>query len=225
MVQRLWVLAALAGCAGDDTDGDNVAADVVIDHFDPDVLTEAITTEACTLSGGTTTTCYRISVTGQPTTHDVGPFCPRSITDDASVAGIWIEDGAVWDVDGAFIVGLAEFYSDDEWQLYDASTGLVNVTDTQASCEAAARPDVDPAYNNYCVECSLDYLDDTTSTYLIPVTPVPLDRVDEIGNAGVVGIAFNGIDYDPPAPVQAILAAHTIAAFDDCGGHVNTNAG
>ena len=29
----------------------------------------------------------------------------------------------------------------------------------------------------------------------------------------------------PPAPVQAILSAYTIAAFDDCGGHVNPAEG
>ena len=28
-----------------------------------------------------------------------------------------------------------------------------------------------------------------------------------------------------PAPVDAILGAYTIAPFDDCGGHVNLNAG
>ncbi|WP_407693012.1 YHYH protein [Pseudomonas paeninsulae] len=28
-----------------------------------------------------------------------------------------------------------------------------------------------------------------------------------------------------PAPLDAILSAHTIAPFDDCGGHVNTHVG
>ena len=46
-------------------------------------LAESITTEDCTLSGGTETTCYRITVTGTPTSHDVGPFCPQTITDTA----------------------------------------------------------------------------------------------------------------------------------------------
>ncbi len=30
---------------------------------------------------------------------------------------------------------------------------------------------------------------------------------------------------DGPAPVDAILGAHTIAPFDDCGGHVNLHEG
>ena len=39
--------------------------------------------------------------------------------------------------------GLAEFYGDAFWQMYDPATGRINVTDTQEACEAAARPDLD----------------------------------------------------------------------------------
>lgn len=46
------------------------------------------------------------------------------------------------------------------------------------------------------------------------------------GPPGVVlGIAFNGVNFDPPAPVDAILAAYTLAPFDDAGGHINPHAG
>jgi hypothetical protein len=231
------LLLFLAACdpaddaAAPDTVADDTAAGVPSGALDPALflaegLAADIRTEACTLSGGTTTTCYRIEVHSLPTEHDVGPFCPRSVTDDARVTGIWIEDGAVFDASGAFIEGLATFYDDDNWQLYDESTGAVNVTASYEACEAAARPDVDPAYQNYCVECSTDYLDaGATSTYLLPVTPVPLAGPAEIDRMGVVGLALNGVDFDPPAPVEAILANYTIAAFDDCGGHVNLHAG
>lgn len=40
-----------------------------------------------------------------------------------------------------------------------------------------------------------------------------------------VGIAFNGVEFAPPAPIEAILAAHTIAPFDDAGGHLNPHDG
>ena len=40
-----------------------------------------------------------------------------------------------------------------------------------------------------------------------------------------VGVALNGIAIDAPAPVANIKAAYTIAAFDDCGGHVNPHTG
>lgn len=42
---------------------------------------------------------------------------------------------------------------------------------------------------------------------------------------GGIGIAFNGVKFDPPAPTHAILAAHTIASLDDHGGHVNPHGG
>lgn len=208
------------------SDSDEAAAAAFIGSFDVDGLVTPITEEPCTLSSGVETTCWHIELKGAPSDHDVGPFCPRSIDDGAESAGLWIESGEVYDVDGAFIVGLAELYDDPEWQLYDEVTGLVYVTDSEASCSAAARPDVDPQYQNYCVECSLDYVDGgVPTTVLIPRVPVPLDTPVEIGGAALVGVALNGVAFDPPAPVQAILGAHTIAAFDDCGGHVNLVAG
>ncbi|WP_299409827.1 YHYH protein [uncultured Roseobacter sp.] len=38
-------------------------------------------------------------------------------------------------------------------------------------------------------------------------------------------VALNGVRIDGPAPADAILAAHTIAPFDDCGGHINLGVG
>ena len=40
-----------------------------------------------------------------------------------------------------------------------------------------------------------------------------------------MGLAFNGVNFDPPAPTEAILKAHTLAPLDDCGGHVNPHTG
>ena len=42
---------------------------------------------------------------------------------------------------------------------------------------------------------------------------------------GGIGLAFNGVNFDPPAPIQAIITAHTIAPFDDAGGHINPHEG
>jgi hypothetical protein len=39
------------------------------------------------------------------------------------------------------------------------------------------------------------------------------------------GIAFNGVVFDAPAPTSIILAAYTLAPFDDAGGHINIGAG
>lgn len=41
----------------------------------------------------------------------------------------------------------------------------------------------------------------------------------------VLGIAFNGVNSEPPAPVDVILAAHTFAPFDEAGGHINPHIG
>lgn len=228
---RGLALGVLAACSSNNattdasTDGTSTTQPAVEPaNFIAGGLKTAITTTSCTLSGGTATTCYKIVTVGAPSDHAVGPFCPAKIT-DGSVAGMWIEGGATHDLTGAFIANLATFYSDNKWKLYDAA-GNINVTTTQTACEAAARPDVDPAYQNHCVECALSYYGGGISrTYLIPVNPVALKSgTGAIAMRGV-GLALNGIVLDAPAPVAAIKAAYTIAAFDDCGGHINPHAG
>ncbi len=179
-------------------------------------------TEPCVLSGGTQATCYRLELAGAPATREVGPFCPATITADADAGGIWFDGrGEVYQLDGNFIVNVADLYGDPNWQLYNPETGEVNVTDTQVACEAAARPDVDPRYRNHCVECSIEYYGGgVPQTALIPASPVVLPSPAPIGGSNV-GVSLQGVVLGPPAPVAAILGAYTIAAFDDCGGHVN----
>ena len=179
----------------------------------------------CTLSGGTETNCFSITVRPDPKTYTPGPWCPTNISDGADAGGIWFLDGKTVDVDGAFIANLAETYGDTNWQLFDPDTGDVRFTGSLEACEAAARPDVDPAYQNYCVQCLPEYMpDDATITYVIPLDAVPGGRPTPT-NRGGSGIAANGVRLDGPAPVDAILGAHTIAPFDDCGGHVNLHVG
>lgn len=105
----------------------------------------------CALSGGTRTTCFSVTVRQTPQTQTPGPWCPTHISDRPEAGGIWFLDGQTVDVDGAFITQLAEIYGDTDWQLYDPDTGAVRFTGTLEACEAAERPDVDPAYQNHCV--------------------------------------------------------------------------
>jgi YHYH protein len=188
-------------------------------------VVKAPTLVECTLSGGTKTTCFSITVAATPTSYIPGPWCPRKGSDDKSKSGIWLDNGKVHDADGAFMRNLGSFYKDDKWQMVDPVTGAIKVTDTKEKCAAAARPDIDPKYQNYCVECATGYMPaDASMTYIIPVLPVPASksgRTDRVGS----GVALNGIKLDGPAPVEAILGAYTIAPFDDCGGHVNLHAG
>lgn len=180
----------------------------------------------CTLSGGSMGHCVSFTLKPRPASFEIGPWCPSNISDGPDMSGIWLNDGKVYDADGRFIQNLASFYKDDSWQLFDPTTGKINVTDTKQSCEAAARPDVDPAYQNHCVECRISYLPEGTSTtYVIPLNPEAAPfiapRVDHAG----VGVTFSGARLDASAPLEAILSAHTIAPFDDCGGHINPHVG
>jgi len=179
----------------------------------------------CTLSGGTKSTCFSITVRHVPQTYTPGPWCPTNISNGADAGGIWFLDGETVDVDGDFIANLAKTYRDTKWQLFDSETGAVRFTGTLEACEAAARPDVDPAYQNHCVQCLPEYMpDDATLTYVIPVKSGPSQRPQRT-NRGGSGVAANGVRLDGPAPVDAILGAYTIAPFDDCGGHVNLHVG
>ena len=264
----------------DETTVEPVINETIID-VDPnlfltDGLVTSITTETQTLSNGEQASCYKIITKNKPTDHEMGPWCPIHILDDASLGGIWMEHGELHDVDGAFVENMHIFYNDNTWKMYD-DDGNIFVTDTEQECADAANPNVGPEYQNFCVECLPSYVTDVTATYYIPVTPQALTAVstdttlddcgghyDEIrgyhyhvaaagsnsffgcsgnnafkgayqlneeggppGMGGVAerGVAFNGVRFDAPAPIDAILGAYTLAPLDDAGGHINLHAG
>ncbi len=201
-----------------DADADTDGLDTSL--FFDGALAEEATVVDCTLSDGTETTCYEITIAGYPADYDAGPFCPPTIESTAEEGGIWLDGNAVYDLDGEFILNLAELYDDDNWKLYD-DEGNVNITETQEEFEAAARPDVDPSLYNHCVEGRIEWLENgepVPTTVTIPTTPVVADSASAGGNWGVT---LNGVIIAASAPVDAILSAYTIAAFDDCGGHIN----
>ena len=222
--------------APDDTEGDSEAPSpdtpaetetvetstgVDVGLFFDGALVDEVSTEDCTLSGGAETTCYRITVAGDPVSYDTGPFCPDTITDNAEAGGIWFDGNGVYDLDGAFFENVAELYNDDNWQMYDED-GNIFVTETAEEFDLAARPDVDPSLQNHCVEGRLEWLDNgepISSTVLIPVEPVL--AAASATTQGNLGVTLDGVVIAQSAPVEAILAAYTIAAFDDCGGHYN----
>lgn len=223
------LLAACTSSAPEDSTPTSEASDgatsastgVDVALFFDGALAEEATTEDCTLSGGAETTCYSLTVVGYPTSHAVGPFCPDTITDGPEDGGLWFDGDAVYDLDGEFIANLDELYGDDAWHMYDED-GNVLVTATAEEFEAAARPDVDPALENHCVQGALEWLENgepITTTVLIPVTPVAADAPAE--PSGNQGVTLDGVVIAESAPVDAILSAYTIAAFDDCGAHFN----
>ncbi len=192
-----------------------------VDSFIDGALASDSTSVGCTLSDGTETTCNEVTIAGAPANAEIGPFCPETTSTSAKDAGIWLDGENLYEADGEFITSLSEIYDDPNWKLYD-DDGNVRVTDTKEAFEAAARPDVSEEYENYCVEGQIEFLDDgepVEATYLIPDDPTGAGEATEI--TGNVGVTLNGVVIDPSAPIEAILGAYTIAAFDDCGGHVN----
>lgn len=216
-------LKAVEAHAGGEGEADQIATLETL--FVKDAVIAGPDIVECTLSGGESADCFKITVRTAPVDFEPGPWCPRHVDDGADDGGLWIKDGEVYDVDGPFIKNLATLYDDDVWQMYNAETGEVYYTETAEACAAAARPDVDPQYYNHCVECRPEFMGDGASmTYTIPLQPVNLERVDS-RPAGGIGLSFSGAKIETAAPLHAILGAHTLAAFDDCGGHVNLHVG
>lgn len=175
------------------------------------------------LADGSTVSCYVFTTKTRPHEHEMGPWSPKLVTDGKDQGGIWFKDGKVYDVDGPFVANLATFYEDPEWDLV-REDGTIRTTDTKEAFEAAARPNVDPKYYNHVVEGDPTWYPAVETTYVIPVTPSYNKTPNHFGR-GPLGVAFNGVRFDPPAPLHAILAAHTIAPLDDGGGHLNPHEG
>lgn len=185
-------------------------------------LTDPITEESCTLTNGEETTCYRITVTGTPVDTTIGPFCPTTTSSSAEEGGIWLDGSKIYDVDGQFILDLSEIYGDAKWKLYDEQ-GNVNVTDSKEAFQGAAKPDVEEAYKYHCVEGKYEWTNTGEAvpvSILVPVNPVKADSATTTVGSDL-GVTTNGLVIAASAPVDAILGAYTIAAFDDCGGHFN----
>lgn len=225
---------ALGGCNGSSEDKASPAATpkaIINEGIDLSMFVEGAFTETpkivdCETSEGTKTTCYQFIASGAPAGREPGPFCPRTTSDGAEAGGGWFSkegSGDLVDITGEFILKLADYYGDEKWMVYDAKTNKVRYTATKEACLGAAKPDVEAEYMQNCIECELSYLDDDFSlTFLIPTTPIPATKTGRLRTAG---IALDGTELSGPAPVNAILGAYTIAAFDDCGGHINVHQG
>ncbi|MGJ8656070.1 MAG: YHYH protein [Akkermansiaceae bacterium] len=191
--------------------------------FMKEALVEPIKVEQKLLTDGSTVDCYVIKTKSVPLEHEMGPWGPKTITDGKDKGGIWFEGGKVYDVDGPFVKNMATFYKDPKWKLYN-DDGTVKITETKEAFMAAARPNVDPKYKNHVVEGQAEWVEDLVSTYYIPVKPRLSEKPQSLGH-GPIGVAFNGVNYDPPAPTHMILKAYTLAPLDDSGGHLNPFAG
>ncbi|MEM9911956.1 MAG: YHYH protein [Pseudomonadota bacterium] len=219
------IATALAVVHACKVSADPLTVEIAKDLFtDAQLVSDPIEVD-CTLSGGAETRCIQLTFKPEPATYEAGPWCPKSVDDGPESSGIWFYEGEIVDADGAFFTRLSALYDDEGWQVFDPETGQIFYTATKEACELAARPNVAEEYQNHCVQCLLEFVDEGhTVTYAIPVEPIAADRPNDLRGIGA-GVAFNGIRIDEPAPVKAILGAYTIAAFDDCAGHVNPAVG
>ena len=174
----------------------------------------------CTLTDGTETTCYQFTTTGDPSNHEVGPFCPETIYEGEEDGGKWLENGTLVDITGEYITTLPEVYNDPLWVLYDEDTGEVFRV-TGDACVEAAQLFPPEEYWFTCIDCSVeDFGGLVEQNFTIPVTPVARETIAELGN-DFPGVALNGVLLSFPAAIDGIVATYNIAAIDDCGGHVN----
>ncbi|WP_299004343.1 YHYH protein [uncultured Shewanella sp.] len=236
VVMSVVISAVLSACHHDKNEQTLNISHITPEFFTEGALLQEATLVTCTLSDGTVTTCYELVVTGVPSNHDMGPYCPDTIYDDGSDSGIWFDDSheSVYPLTGEFIKNLATFYDDDFWQLYDIDSGEVNVTRSAESCQAAIKATTDEYYN-YCIQCEMEDTFNALNseggisvTFLIPTKPVELSgsEFDSVYTGSeFLGLALNGVALSIPAPFDRILSAYTIAAFDPCAAHINPNEG
>lgn len=181
----------------------------------------------CTLSDGAKSLCFSITTGPAPSNHKTGPYCPRTINTKPDDAGTWFINEKVTVADGKFIQNLAVIYDDDQWQMFNPETGDVYLAEGVLGCEVAGDPSSAEEYTNYCVECEVKNMNaEASETYVFPLVPEPIDGESaHIGPQSGVGLAFNGVKLDAPAPMHMIEGNHTLGLMDACTGHVNPHAG
>jgi hypothetical protein len=216
----LHVSSAAAQVSSEGYYGVSPALETFLNNVNPQAVLQRARIVDCKLSGGTETKCVKIILTPAP--KRTGPWCPDYISDGPEAGGFWIRDGKVFNVDGAFVKNLAEFYHDPKWKLYDPKTGKIKVTHTFDACFAAARPNVPLDYYDYCAQCEMDQVVATPAkTCFIPIKPVVAAEPSPLREQPGAGVALDGVRLDGPAPYGDIVKARNIAPFDHCGGHVN----
>ncbi|MEL6985658.1 MAG: hypothetical protein AAFO29_24725, partial [Actinomycetota bacterium] len=189
------------------------------------------TVEPCTLSDGSTSECYTVTVVGTPIDQAVGPFCPNSITDGEEAGGLWLDGEDSYTIDGEFFTELAEIYGDELWDNIYNDDGSINVIDDAESFQVAARPDITEEYYYHCVDGDVTWTNaggQIEHTVQIPVTPTLTGAATvefAEGAHSTLGVTLNGAMLAGSADMAAILSSYTIAAFDDCGGHINPALG
>ncbi len=235
MLKKMFLIPVLSlglmmSCDSDDsesTDDDTTSDDTTSDTTDYIISSSLLNSESlisyeivsAELENGTTAECYQIVFSSNPDNIEKGPFCPET---DEDTAGMSFYDGEtnpglrVWEK------ALLDDIENDGYDIVD-DDGTVHVDDFSGSTSS------DPDTYSYC----LDGLDDDTIeiTYLIPVTPILADEVNEIEEIELVGMSVDGIPIngDPPSAINGpamfdngsteTITVVNIPSLDPCGGH------
>jgi len=109
-----------------------------------------IETVDCTLSDGTKTKCYQITTKSVPTDHEMGPWCPQTISDGSEKSGHWFKDGKIYNADGTFFKDVATLYNDEKWKMYDDEGNILR-TKTKDDCLKLASAQLLDEYTNFCI--------------------------------------------------------------------------
>lgn len=214
----LLLVFSLAGC-------ESTASNTTIDYesqgyFDPDLFSEDLTSDEdervrCTLNNGTVTTCYKITfnVNGVGDDPDVastvGPFCPANIdTTNRADSGFGFYDGSTNPGFQLILDAVKSMEDDNEdwWASIVDGDGNIN---TNGKVGAA------------CL--SMDFKNNQTITYLVPVVPDKIDDDDDpwyVEQVSNIGFGVHGVPYkgNPPSVTKS---NGRIPALDHCGGHAD----
>jgi hypothetical protein len=190
-------------------------------------LLTPVTTKSCTLSDGTSSTCYSFQVDEMPNAHSIGPWCPTS---DAAPGGYFVDDVAnLKNPSGkdeevqVTVAWLKTLDSRLGWSIVNAD-GSVNIT-TDAELDKIATQEVNnwtyaqaetSGIVNHCIQAAPTA---KTMTIEIPATPKVASSNTAVTSLPGAGIALDGILLFPPEPVARITAFRNLAPLDSYGGH------
>lgn len=201
----MLLLLPLLACSKDEPVDSATVADFSA-HFSN---LDSLDTVSCTLSDGTSTTCYSLTFSGSNPSDD-GPYCPATLDD---VGGVGIYDG---DTNPGFQVMKRALFEGMEADGYD-------IVDEEGNIRIVTSADTMPEEGKaYCM--ALDPVD-LTLTFLIPVTPVPVSSAHTLETVEQMGVQLDGIPLtsNPPSVVDGPPIANgqggNIPSIDPCGGH------
>ena len=166
---------------------------------------------SCTLSDGSTSTCYQVTVGTDPA--EWGPGCPATV-DDVGGVGFYDPDGVA--VLYALDADLWTQMEADGFDIVDDDGTVHVVTPTGPP----GRPPPPPgSMESACLDAEL--VESIEITYLSPASPALAASTTqvELPTLEYSGISLDGLPFAPPPPATVNGSVAALPALDPCGGH------